>query len=65
MTLDWLEKWNLYSPEGIALKDGDSLREISYSKFYDLACKGAAFLKKNFKISSGDRIAVLAQNELD
>jgi fatty-acyl-CoA synthase len=65
MTLDWLERWNSYSPAGIALQDGESGRQLSYSQLYSQANNGAAFLKDKYQITKGDRIAVLAQNDLD
>jgi len=65
MELDWLKKWNQYSPENIALKDGDSGREISYSGLFTLVCKTAGYLKEKHNISNGERVAVIAVNELD
>jgi fatty-acyl-CoA synthase len=63
--LDWLQKWNLYSPQAIAIKDGDTGREVSYSKFYEMAARGAGFLKSKYQIQAGDRVAVLSTNELE
>lgn len=65
MEMDWLKKWNLYSPNNVALMDGDTGREITYSQLYQSACAGAEVLKKQFHIESGDRIAVLSVNELE
>lgn len=62
--LDWLSRWNQYAPQNVAIKDGDNGAEYTYAHFYLAACAGAEFLKtKNIK--KGDRIAVLANNELD
>ena len=61
MTLDWLKRWDHYSPNGIALKDGESLRELSYSQFFQQACAGAAYLKAKFGIGKGDRVAILCE----
>jgi fatty-acyl-CoA synthase len=63
--LDWLKQWNLYSPNAVAIKDGDTGREVTYSQFYAAACAGAAFLKSQFQIQPGDRVAVLSTNELE
>ncbi len=63
--LDWLKRWNQYSPKNIAIKDGDSGREISYSDFYSLAQKGAALLSEKFGVQAGDRVVTLATNELE
>ncbi len=65
MELDWLKRWNLYSPQSIAIKDGETGREFSYAKLYELAQRGAHLLYDKFGISKGDRVAVLAANELE
>jgi fatty-acyl-CoA synthase len=65
MELDWLKKWNLYSPEKIALKDGETGRELSYGEFFKKSLKTAAFLKQSCHIQKGDRVAVLSANELE
>jgi fatty-acyl-CoA synthase len=65
MELDWLKRWKLYSPHNIAIKDGETGREFSYSKIFELANQGAHLLRKEFRVSKGDRIAVLATNELE
>src|SRR5690349_5014393 len=63
--LDWLQKWNQYSPQSIAIKDGDTGREFTYGKFYEMAARGAGFLKSKYQIEAGDRVAVLSTNELE
>ena len=63
--LDWLKQWNQFSPENIALIDGDSGRSLTYSQFYISACKMAALLKNKYQIKHGDRIAILSLNELE
>ncbi|MEZ0393095.1 MAG: AMP-binding protein, partial [Pseudobdellovibrionaceae bacterium] len=63
--LDWLAKWNLYSPAKIAVQDGDTGRQISYGQFYEKAARGAGFLKAKYNINPGDRVAVLSTNELE
>ena len=63
--LDWLQKWNQYSPAAIALQDGDTGRTLTYSQFFLKACRGAAELKSKFGIQPGDRVAVLSTNELE
>lgn len=65
MELDWLKRWKLYSPHNIAIKDGDTGREFSYAKLFDLANRGAHYLHNQFGIRKGDRVAVLATNELE
>ncbi len=65
MEIDWLKKWNLYSPEVLAIKDGDTNRQFTYSEFYRLTIQAAFYLKENFQINKGDRVAVLSTNELE
>ncbi len=65
MELDWLKRWNLYSPEAIALIDGDSDLSVSYRDFFVRAKSGAELLRREFGISKGDRVAALATNDLD
>lgn len=65
MELDWLKRWNLYSPQSIAIQDGDTGREFSYARLFELANKGAQLLQSQFQVNKGDRVAVLATNELE
>lgn len=65
MELDWLKRWNMYSPKSIAIKDGDTGREYSYSELFERALNGARYLKTKYQIQKGDRVAVLATNELE
>lgn len=65
MNLDWLKRWNLYSPEAIALVDGDTGERATYADFYWRAKSGAKYLKNECHIKKGDRIAVLAMNDLN
>ena len=63
--LDWLKRWNLYSPQNVAIKDGETGREFSYAQLFELANRGANYLRGEFGVSKGDRVAVLATNELE
>lgn len=63
--LDWLKKWNQYSPNGVAIKDGETGREYTYKACYELSQRGAWILENKFKVQKGDRVAVLATNELE
>jgi fatty-acyl-CoA synthase len=62
---DWLKKWSHYSPENIAVKDGDTSEQFTYKKLFELACQGAQILKDRFQVRKGDRIALLATNEME
>lgn len=63
--LDWLKKWNKYSPNKIAIKDGDTGRQFTYQEFYRLSLQASLYLREVLKINSGDRVAVLSSNELE
>lgn len=63
--LDWLKRWDLYSPDATAIKDGDTGVEVSYRELYRNACKVASLLSRDYGVSRGDRVAVLATNELE
>jgi fatty-acyl-CoA synthase len=63
--LDWLKRWNLYTPNKVALQDGDTGQKFTYHQFYQAAVNGAQILKNQFQINHGDRVAVLAANEIE
>jgi fatty-acyl-CoA synthase len=62
---DWLKRWARYSPAAIALKDSESGREYSYGQLYRLACETAQEIFRRFDIKPGDRVAVVATNEIE
>lgn len=62
--MDWLAKWRHYSPQRIAMQDGQTGEQITYKEFYERSCRGAVFLKNRFHLKPGDRAAVLAMNDL-
>jgi fatty-acyl-CoA synthase len=63
--LDWLKRWNLYAPNRMALKDGDTNRSLSYKELFHFATRAAFHLKTHYQIQTGDRVVLLAQNELE
>jgi fatty-acyl-CoA synthase len=63
--LDWLKKWARFTPHAIALKDFETDIQYSYSAFYYLSCVLASHLINHFHIRRGDRVAVLAMNEME
>lgn len=62
--LDWLKKWSLYSPNGVALTDGDGGQSYTYSQLYKLSLSGATFLKNKYNIQKGDRVIHFSTNEI-
>lgn len=65
MELDWLQRWNQYSPGKIALKDGETGRSLTYSQLYRATLAKAHELRTEFGIQKNDRVAVIANNDLD
>jgi fatty-acyl-CoA synthase len=65
LELDWLARWNLYAPDSVALKCGETGRQFTYAELFSRANRTAAVLKSRFGVERGDRVACLAQNELD
>lgn len=65
MELDWLKKWSLYSPNNVAVEDGDTGATLTYTQFYQQACAMAATLSSDYGVREGDRVALLSLNELD
>jgi fatty-acyl-CoA synthase len=63
--LDWLKKWARYCPQANAIKDSDTGVCYSYETLYFLSCRLAAQLVCRFEIQPGQRIAVLATNEIE
>lgn len=63
--LDWLKRWKLYAPDSVAIKDGETGREVTYADFHRFACAGAEILRDEHGIGPGDRVAVFAANELE
>lgn len=62
--LDWLKRWNTYSPKARALTEGSTGKSSTYSEIYQAALQGADFLKTQFNIQKGDRVLLVAQNEI-
>lgn len=62
---DWFAHWAKISPKNIALKDAETGIEYSYEQSYRAITTLAYQLKKQFKIEKGDRVAVLATNEVE
>ena len=63
--IDWLKRWAQYSPKAVAMKDADSQRSVSYLEFFERSKNIAQVLRDRFSITHGDRVAVLAVNEIE
>jgi fatty-acyl-CoA synthase len=62
---DVLERWAKIYPKSIALQDLDTGRSFSYLELYERAKHLAAVLKQEFQVGWGDRVALLATNEVE
>lgn len=65
LELDWLKRWAQYSPEQIALRMGEDGRLVSYRELYRQSRSLACTLRDRFGVTGGDRVACIAQNELE
>lgn len=57
---DWVEKWALYSPDKIAVKEYESGRSVTYNKLNSWATLIAAHWTLDLDIKAGERVAVIA-----
>lgn len=64
LDMDWLAKWSHFSPQRHAMQDGETGAVVTYKEFYQQSCRGAHFLKTTYQLNAGDRVAVLAMNDL-
>lgn len=62
---DWISKWALYSPNKIAIQEHESGKEITYKSLNDCANGIAQYLNSEYNIVKGDRVAVLAEYDIE
>jgi fatty-acyl-CoA synthase len=60
--IDWLSKGADHHPNKLALIDVETNKELTYLDFDTRASRFAEFLRDEWKIKKGDRVALLAQN---
>lgn len=65
MELDWLKRWTMYAGKSPAVTDAESGRSFTYADLYRRSTQAAAYLSKNYSVSQGDRVALVAQNDLE
>lgn len=63
--IDWLKPWARLAPRRIAFKDGDDGTTFSYEELYRMSERLASELARRFSIGKGDRISLLATNEIE
>ncbi|HBY96267.1 MAG: long-chain fatty acid--CoA ligase [Ardenticatenaceae bacterium] len=61
-TFDWLVRRAELAPDRVALVDAATGREFTYAQFNERASRFAEFLRDEWRIQPGDRIAILAHN---
>lgn len=62
--LDWLNKWNQYSPHKVALVEADSGKQLTYSELFQYAVVASHYLKVKFNIQPHDRVVHFSTNEM-
>lgn len=62
---DWLKQWARLSPTNVAFKDSDTGVTFTYFELFHLSCRVSDTLVQKFGVVPGDRIAMLATNELE
>lgn len=62
---DWMEKWAVYSPDKVAVKEYETQRTITYSQLNNAGGHIASYLTEELKLTKGDRVAVLAEHCLE
>ena len=65
MICDWMARWARYCPNKIALKEHTTQRTLSYLQINELANLLSSFLIKEYNLTKGDRIVILAENCLE
>ncbi len=63
--VDWLKQWARLSPSNIAFKDGDNGATFTYFELFHLVDLVSIDLAKRYSLKVGDRVAMLATNELE
>lgn len=65
MELDWLKRWSQYSPQAVAVQDGETGKTLTYSELFEQAQACAHLMSHKYEIRRGDRVLVFATNELE
>lgn len=59
---DWLERWALYAPERVAVKDDATGRPYTYRDLHTMVRRLSNVLRREYGLRHGDRVAVLSMN---
>lgn len=58
---DWAQKWAVYSPTKVAVKEYETGRSISYGELHQTSSQLAAYFQQIVGLQKGDRVAVIAE----
>jgi fatty-acyl-CoA synthase len=62
---DWTARWALYSPEKVAAKEAETGHTLTYGQLGRLSDALCTHLQQQYGVQTGDRIALLAENNLE
>lgn len=62
---DWAAKWALYQPDKTAFQSHESQRSLTYQELHDQSVALACWLRDEWGLQKGDRLAVLAELDLE
>ncbi len=62
---DWLRHWARLAPQNVTIQDADSGKSLTYRELYYLSCRLAHTLSKEYGVTKGSRVAMLATNEIE
>lgn len=57
---DWIAKWSVYTPDKKAVSSVDSGHAYTYKELNEFSLQVECYLKNEYSIKKGDRVAVLA-----
>lgn len=63
--LNWPQRWAEISPHAVALIDGETRASLTYKELFEHSENLASFLADHWALARGERIACMAQNELE
>lgn len=61
---DWFSKWAVYKTDSIAFKVYESGKSYTYSEINKISNYFSRFLRDNFNLDLGKRVAILSENNL-
>ncbi len=62
---DWFNKWNIYNPDKTAFKEYETGRAYTYAQVNHLANLTSRYFIDDLQLKTGDRVAVLSENNLE